>query len=46
MDDFHTVDYEALSMLNVSPTQEQQRRIEKLEQENAALKAQVEQLKS
>jgi len=28
VDDFHTVDYEALSMLNVSATQEQQRIIE------------------
>ncbi|MEM9259518.1 MAG: hypothetical protein AAGA62_07710, partial [Bacteroidota bacterium] len=30
VDDFHTVDYEAISMLNVSATQEQQRRIEHL----------------
>jgi len=44
--DFHTVDYEALSMLNVSATQEQQRRIEALEAENAALKTQVQQLQS
>ncbi|MEM6347083.1 MAG: tail fiber domain-containing protein [Bacteroidota bacterium] len=40
VDDFHTVDYEALSMLNVSATQAQQRRIEALEQENATLRAQ------
>ncbi len=44
VDDFHTVDYEAISMLNVSATQEQQRRIEHLEKENAALQLKVEQL--
>ena len=32
MDDFHTVDYDAISMLNVSATQEQQGRIEELEE--------------
>ena len=42
VDDFHTVDYEAISMLNVSATQEQQRRIEALEAENEALKEQNE----
>ena len=51
VDDFHTVDYEALSMLNVSATQEQQRRIEMqqdqiemLKQENAKLSNQLQQL--
>ncbi|MCI4669485.1 MAG: hypothetical protein MRZ79_15230 [Bacteroidia bacterium] len=38
VDDFHTVDYEAISMLNVSATQEQQHRIEALEAENNLLK--------
>ncbi|MEM8888608.1 MAG: tail fiber domain-containing protein [Bacteroidota bacterium] len=42
VDDFHTVDYEALSMLNVSATQEQQRRIESLEIGNKHLKARLE----
>ncbi|MEM7572754.1 MAG: tail fiber domain-containing protein [Bacteroidota bacterium] len=35
--DFHTVDYEAIAMLNVSATQEQQRRIEALEAANEQL---------
>ncbi|MEM7572755.1 MAG: tail fiber domain-containing protein [Bacteroidota bacterium] len=42
INDFHTVDYEAISMLNVSATQEQQRRIEALEAENAQLQRQNE----
>lgn len=46
VNDFHTVDYEAISMLNVSATQEQQRRIEELEKENKELKAQFQALKS
>ncbi len=33
VDDFHTVDYEAISMLNVSATQAQQKLIEKLQLE-------------
>lgn len=33
VNDFHTVDYEALAMLNVSATQEQQRIIEELKEE-------------
>jgi hypothetical protein len=37
VDDFHTVDYEAISMLNVSATQEQQRIIENQEKEISAL---------
>jgi uncharacterized membrane-anchored protein len=35
--DFHTVDYEAISMLNVSATQELLKRIEALEQEKMKL---------
>ena len=42
--DFHTVDYEAIAMLNVSATQEQQRRIEILETENQLLKEQISEL--
>jgi hypothetical protein len=38
VNDFRTVDYEALSMLNISATQELVRRLEQLETENAALK--------
>ncbi|MEZ4849530.1 MAG: tail fiber domain-containing protein [Bacteroidia bacterium] len=40
VNDFHTVDYEALSMLNVSATQEQQRVIEDQQAEIDALKKQ------
>ena len=40
VDDFRTVDYEAISMLNVSATQELLKRIEALEDQNNALKAQ------
>jgi hypothetical protein len=36
--DFHVVDYDAISMLNVSATQELLRRIEALEKELEALK--------
>ena len=36
--DFHTVDYEAVSMLNVSATQEIYRHVQELEKENKALK--------
>lgn len=49
VDDFHMVDYEAISMLNVSATQElakmveaQKLQIAKLEAENATLKAKME----
>ena len=41
VNDFHTVDYEAISMLNVSATQELYKRLKALEKENTALKAQV-----
>ena len=39
VDDFRTVDYEAISMLNVSATQELLKRIQSLETENKMLKA-------
>lgn len=49
VDDFHTVDYEALNTLNISATQElykiiqaQKEEIESLKKENGALKASVE----
>lgn len=38
VDDFHTVDYEAIAMLNVSATQELLKRIKQLEVENMANK--------
>ncbi|MEM6265468.1 MAG: hypothetical protein AAGI38_23400 [Bacteroidota bacterium] len=44
VNDFHTVDYEAISMLNVSATQEQQRRIEELESTVAKLKKEKDKL--
>ncbi len=39
--DFRTVDYEGVSMLNVSATQELARRVEALATENAELKARL-----
>ena len=39
--DFRSVDYEALSTLNISATQELLKRIEQLEKENATLKTQA-----
>lgn len=39
VNDFHVVDYDAISMLNVSATQELSRQIQALQKENAALKA-------
>ena len=39
VDDFRTIDYEAISMLNVSATQELLKRISDLEKENISLKA-------
>ncbi|MCB1097135.1 MAG: hypothetical protein KDN22_16295 [Verrucomicrobiae bacterium] len=45
VDDFHTVDYEAIAMLNVSATQEQQRLIERQQTEIASLKGELESLK-
>jgi hypothetical protein len=41
VNDFHTVDYEALSMLNVSATQEQQRVIEKQQAEIDSQKSEI-----
>ena len=40
VDDFHTVDYEAISMLNVSATQELVKQIKRLQSENERLKTQ------
>lgn len=45
VDNLHTVDYEAISMLNVSATQALLKRIEMLEQEKISLKAEVSVLK-
>jgi hypothetical protein len=42
--DFHTVDYEALSTLNISATQALLKRIEELEAKNASLTNQVEEM--
>ncbi len=39
--DFHTVDYDAVAMLNVSATQAQQALIEQLQSENTAMKARL-----
>ena len=44
VNDFHTVDYEAISMLNVSATQELAKKVEALEKENADLKVQLEKI--
>ena len=44
VDDFRTVDYQAVSMLNVSATQELLKRVEELEHENLNLKASNEEL--
>lgn len=41
VDDFRVVDYDAISMLNVSATQELARRIEALEKENEMLRARM-----
>ena len=42
--DFHTVDYEAISMLNVSATQQLAKEVKQLRLENEELKAQVEKI--
>ena len=39
VEDFRTIDYEAISMLNVSATQESLKRIRELEKQNRELKA-------
>ncbi|NEO71551.1 LamG-like jellyroll fold domain-containing protein [Moorena sp. SIO3H5] len=44
VDDFHTVDYEAISMLNVSATQELYKRIEGLTEENQKKDLQIQEL--
>jgi hypothetical protein len=44
VNDFRTVDYEAISMLNVSATQELHRRVERQAAEIAQLKQQLAQL--
>lgn len=44
--DFRTVDYDAISMLNVSATQELARQLSAAEQENAALKQRVTELEA
>ncbi len=44
VNDFHTVDYEALSMLNISATQALLKRIEELEAKNAGLTNQVKEM--
>lgn len=46
VDDFHTVDYEAISMLNVSATQQLAKEIALLKEENQAIKAQNSSLQS
>ncbi|MEM1356829.1 MAG: tail fiber domain-containing protein, partial [Bacteroidota bacterium] len=44
--DFHVVDYEAISMLNVSATQELSRKVEVLEEENTQLKAEIKKMEA
>ena len=46
VDDFRVVDYEAISMLNVSATQALANELDKLKEENAALKRKNEELNS
>ncbi len=41
VDDFHSVDYEAISMLNVSATQELAKQMEALQSKNEALEVQI-----
>lgn len=45
VNDFHSVDYDHLFTLNISATQELARRVETLEKENAAFKAQNDELR-
>ncbi|MEL7534198.1 MAG: tail fiber domain-containing protein [Bacteroidota bacterium] len=46
IDDFHTVDYDALSMLNISATQALIEQVESLQIENAELKARLARLEA
>lgn len=46
VNDFHTVDYEAISMLNVSATQELLKRIELLEEQNKTLSSSLSDLEN
>ncbi len=45
VNDFHVVDYDAISMLNVSATQELSRHVTALQAENAELKAELQELR-
>ena len=45
VNDFHSVDYDRLFTMNISATQELARRVEALEKENAAFKAQNDELR-
>jgi len=45
VDDFRGVDYEALGMLNISATQELSKQMDLLQQENAALKKKIEDMR-
>jgi len=46
VEDFRVVDYEALSTLNISATQELAKKVAALETENAALKAENKEVKT
>ncbi len=46
VNDFHSVDYEAISMLNVSATQELAKQLDELKAENAALKAKLSEIEA
>ena len=46
VDDFRTVDYDAISMLNVSATQEIHRKVEALEVKNTAMSAELTKLRA
>lgn len=46
VEDFRTVDYDALSMLNVSATQELARQLDRVREENEALRREIEALKA
>ena len=46
VDDFRAVDYEAVSMLNVSATQELYRKVQQQETETAALRQELAELRT